>query len=134
VVSTAAAVAAPMVAGSAAVSTAVLAVAVSVQPLSEAAVSAHPLSEAAVSAHPLSDVEASAHPLSEVEVSAQPPLGAADFAGEPSQPMVFAAAVSTTGFTTTGTDSYSEDGGCYVVQRRMHTRYGWRMRPVQVCG
>jgi hypothetical protein len=31
-------------------------------------------------------------------------------------------------------DSYSEDGGCYVVQRRMHTRYGWRMRPVQVCG
>jgi hypothetical protein len=31
-------------------------------------------------------------------------------------------------------DSYSEDGGCYVVQRRMHTRSGWRIRPVQVCG
>jgi hypothetical protein len=31
-------------------------------------------------------------------------------------------------------DSYSGDGGCYVVQRRVHTRYGWRIRPVQVCG
>ena len=32
-------------------------------------------------------------------------------------------------------DSYYEgDGGCYVVQRRVHTRYGWRLRPIQVCG
>jgi hypothetical protein len=31
-------------------------------------------------------------------------------------------------------DSYYGDGGCYVVQRRVHTRYGWRSRPVQVCG
>ena len=31
-------------------------------------------------------------------------------------------------------DSYYDDGGCYVVQRRMHTRYGWHLRPVQVCG
>jgi hypothetical protein len=31
-------------------------------------------------------------------------------------------------------DSYYGDGGCYVVQRRVHTRYGWRIRPVQVCG
>jgi hypothetical protein len=30
-------------------------------------------------------------------------------------------------------DSYYGDGGCYVVQRRVHTRYGWRLRPVQVC-
>jgi hypothetical protein len=61
--------------------------AVSVQALSEAEVSAQPLSEAAVSAHP----------LSEAEVSAQPLLGAVDFEVEPSQPMVSAAAVSTTG-------------------------------------
>jgi hypothetical protein len=27
-----------------------------------------------------------------------------------------------------------DDGGCYVVQRRVHTRYGWQLRPVQVCG
>ncbi len=27
-----------------------------------------------------------------------------------------------------------DDGGCYVVQRRIRTRYGWRIRPVQVCG
>jgi hypothetical protein len=27
-----------------------------------------------------------------------------------------------------------DDGGCYVVQRRVRTRYGWRVRPVQVCG
>jgi hypothetical protein len=26
-----------------------------------------------------------------------------------------------------------DDGGCYVVQRRVHTRYGWRLRPVEVC-
>ena len=31
-------------------------------------------------------------------------------------------------------DSYYGDSGCYVVQRRVHTRYGWRVRPVQVCG
>ena len=31
-------------------------------------------------------------------------------------------------------DSYYGDGGCYVVQRRVHTRYGWRVRPVQACG
>ena len=30
-------------------------------------------------------------------------------------------------------DFYYGDGGCYVVQRRVHTRYGWRIRPVQVC-
>jgi hypothetical protein len=34
----------------------------------------------------------------------------------------------------TADDSYYDDGGCYVVQRRVHTRYGWRLRPVQVCG
>jgi hypothetical protein len=31
-------------------------------------------------------------------------------------------------------DTYYDNGGCYVVQRRIHTRYGWRLRPVQVCG
>jgi hypothetical protein len=30
-------------------------------------------------------------------------------------------------------DSYTDDGGCYVVQRRVHTRHGWRLQPVQVC-
>jgi hypothetical protein len=30
-------------------------------------------------------------------------------------------------------DEYYDDG-CYVVQRRVYTRYGWRLRPVQVCG
>jgi hypothetical protein len=30
-------------------------------------------------------------------------------------------------------DSYYGDGGCYVVRQRVHTRYGWRIRPVQVC-
>ena len=29
-------------------------------------------------------------------------------------------------------DDYYADG-CYVVNRRVHTRYGWRVRPVQVC-
>jgi hypothetical protein len=24
-------------------------------------------------------------------------------------------------------------GGCYVVRQRVHTRYGWRIRPVEVC-
>jgi hypothetical protein len=30
-------------------------------------------------------------------------------------------------------DSYYDDG-CYIVRQRVHTRYGWRIRPVQVCG
>jgi hypothetical protein len=30
-------------------------------------------------------------------------------------------------------DSYG-DGGCYIVRQRVHTAYGWRVRPVQVCG
>ena len=29
-------------------------------------------------------------------------------------------------------DDYYADG-CYVVNRRVYTRYGWRLRPVQVC-
>jgi hypothetical protein len=45
----------------------------------------------------------SAQPLSEAAVSAQPLLRAVDFAVEPSQPMVSAAAVSTMG-STTGAD------------------------------
>lgn len=31
-------------------------------------------------------------------------------------------------------DSYYDNGSCYVVQQRVHTSYGWRIRPVQVCG
>jgi hypothetical protein len=31
-------------------------------------------------------------------------------------------------------DDYYNDGGCYVVRRRVHTRHGWRVRPVQICG
>jgi hypothetical protein len=31
-------------------------------------------------------------------------------------------------------DSYYDNGNCYVVQRRVQTQYGWRIRPVQVCG
>jgi hypothetical protein len=31
-------------------------------------------------------------------------------------------------------DSYYDDGGCYVVRRRVHTPAGWRVRPVQICG
>lgn len=31
-------------------------------------------------------------------------------------------------------DDYYYENGCYVVQRRVHTRYGWRLRPIQVCG
>jgi hypothetical protein len=34
-------------------------------------------------------------------------------------------------------DSYYDNGyngGCYIVQRRVHTAYGWRVRPIQVCG
>ena len=30
--------------------------------------------------------------------------------------------------------SYYDDGGCYVVRRSVHTRHGWRIRPVRVCG
>ena len=30
-------------------------------------------------------------------------------------------------------DSYY-DNGCYLVRRRVHTSYGWRVRPVEVCG
>jgi hypothetical protein len=33
-------------------------------------------------------------------------------------------------------DYYADDGGygaCYVVRRHVHTRYGWRIRPVEVC-
>jgi len=30
-------------------------------------------------------------------------------------------------------DSYYDDG-CYVVRQRVLTRYGWRIRPVEVCG
>jgi hypothetical protein len=30
-------------------------------------------------------------------------------------------------------DSYYDNGGCYVVQRRVHTGHGWRLHPVQVC-
>ena len=26
------------------------------------------------------------------------------------------------------------DDGCYIVHRRVMTRYGWRIRPVQLCG
>jgi hypothetical protein len=29
-------------------------------------------------------------------------------------------------------DYYYDDGGCYIVRRHVHTRYGWRVRPV--CG
>ena len=25
------------------------------------------------------------------------------------------------------------DDSCYVVQRRVHTKHGWRRQPVQVC-
>ncbi len=31
-------------------------------------------------------------------------------------------------------NDYYDNGNCYVVQRRVHTSYGWRIRPVQVCG
>ena len=30
-------------------------------------------------------------------------------------------------------DSYADDGSCYVVQRRVHTKHGWRLQPRQVC-
>jgi hypothetical protein len=31
-------------------------------------------------------------------------------------------------------DTYYDNGSCYVVQRRVHSTHGWRLRPVQVCG
>lgn len=31
-------------------------------------------------------------------------------------------------------NDYYDDDGCYVVRRRVHTSYGWRVRPVRVCG
>jgi hypothetical protein len=30
-------------------------------------------------------------------------------------------------------DTYYDDSGCYIVQQRVLTPYGWRLRPVQVC-
>jgi hypothetical protein len=32
-----------------------------------------------------------------------------------------------------GYAGYYEDGGCYLVRQRVMTRYGWRLRRVQVC-
>ena len=29
---------------------------------------------------------------------------------------------------------YGDEGGCYLVRRRVMTNYGWRVRPVRVCG
>lgn len=29
---------------------------------------------------------------------------------------------------------YYDDGGCYLVRRRIWTPYGWRLRRIQVCG
>jgi hypothetical protein len=29
---------------------------------------------------------------------------------------------------------YGEEGTCYLVRRRVMTRYGWRIRRVQICG
>jgi hypothetical protein len=35
---------------------------------------------------------------------------------------------------SSGYDSYAYDnGGCYLVRRRVMTPYGWRLRRVQVC-
>jgi hypothetical protein len=31
-------------------------------------------------------------------------------------------------------NDYYDDGGCYLVRRRVMTPYGWRIRPIQVCG
>jgi hypothetical protein len=33
-----------------------------------------------------------------------------------------------------GGDSYYDNGDCYTVQRRVHSRIGWHVHPVQVCG
>jgi hypothetical protein len=29
---------------------------------------------------------------------------------------------------------YADEGGCYLVRRRVQTPYGWRIRRVEVCG
>jgi hypothetical protein len=29
---------------------------------------------------------------------------------------------------------YADEGGCYLVRRRILTPYGWRIRPVEICG
>ena len=31
-------------------------------------------------------------------------------------------------------DDYYGDSGCYIVRRTVLTPYGWRIRPMQVCG
>jgi hypothetical protein len=33
-----------------------------------------------------------------------------------------------------GYGGYYDDGGCYLIRQRVMTRYGWRLRRVQVCG
>ena len=33
-----------------------------------------------------------------------------------------------------GYDDYYGDSGCYIVRRSVRTSYGWRIRPVRVCG
>jgi hypothetical protein len=38
------------------------------------------------------------------------------------------------GYPAYAYDDYYDGGGCYLVRRRVLTRYGWRIRPVQVCG
>jgi hypothetical protein len=38
------------------------------------------------------------------------------------------------GYPNAYSDSYYDNGDCYVVQRRVHTTHGWRVQPVQVCG
>ena len=40
------------------------------------------------------------------------------------------------GFGSYGYDDYPYyyDDGCYTVRQRVLTHYGWRIRPVQVCG
>jgi hypothetical protein len=38
------------------------------------------------------------------------------------------------GYPAYADNDYYDDGGCYVVQRRVHTRHGWQLRPMQVCG
>jgi hypothetical protein len=29
---------------------------------------------------------------------------------------------------------YDDEGGCYLVRRRVRTRHGWRIRRVEICG
>ncbi|WP_174556517.1 hypothetical protein [Bradyrhizobium canariense] len=31
-------------------------------------------------------------------------------------------------------DYYADESSCYIVRRRVHTPYGWRIRPVEICG